>query len=78
MQNTLVDDDHDVVEHAAVPSRPDGVESVNAKLTPMTDKLLVTSDPATFISAARVLTIGAARNMACVEVNPEPWLIWQS
>ena len=40
MHDTLVDDDHDVVEHAAVPRRPDGVESVNAKLTPTTDRVL--------------------------------------
>ena len=60
VQNTLVDDDHDVVEHAAVPCRPDGVESVNAKLTPTTERLLVICDPATLATAARELTIGAA------------------
>lgn len=58
-QYTLVDDSHDVVEHAAVPSRPDGVESPKAKLTPITDRLLVDADAATFCTAARVLTAGA-------------------
>ena len=61
VQNTLVDDDHDVVEHAAVPSRPDGVESVKAKFTPITERLAVVCDPAMLRTDARVLIEGAAR-----------------
>ena len=60
VQNTLVDDDHDVVEHAAVPSRPDGVESVKAKLTPITERLLIDCEPATLDTDARELTVGAS------------------
>ena len=59
MHKELVDDDHISVEHSTDPRRPDGVESENAKFTPITDSVLVTCDAATFITAARVLTAGA-------------------
>ena len=62
VQNTLVDDDHDVVEHAAVPSRPDGVESLKAKLTPITERLALVCDPAMLSTDARELTTGAVHN----------------
>ncbi len=68
MQNTLVDDDHDVVEHATVPSRPDGVESLKAKFTPITERLLVPCVAATLVTDARALTLGAEEAHAhCVD-----------
>lgn len=58
-QSALVEEAHDSVVHSAEPRRPEGVESVNAKFTPITDSVLVTCDAATFVTAARVLTAGA-------------------
>ena len=62
VHTTVVDDDHDIVEHAAVPSRPDGVESLKAKFKPTTDRLLVTCEPGMFITPDRVLTEGATKS----------------
>ena len=55
----LVEDAHDVVEHSAAPSRPEGVVSEKAKLSPTTERLLVTWDVATFDKACLALTAGA-------------------
>ena len=55
----LVEDAHDVVEHSAAPSRPEGVVSEKAKLSPMTERQLVTSEVATLATASRALMTGA-------------------
>ena len=59
IHTALVDDAHDVVEHSAEPSRPDGVQSAKAKFSPITERLLVTCEAAIFRTAPRVLSIGA-------------------
>ena len=37
--HTDVDEDHEVVEHSAVPTRPEGVVFSTEKLRPMTERL---------------------------------------
>ena len=68
MHIVLVEDDHDSVEHSAEPRRPEGVESVKAKLTPITEMLLVTCEPAMLATAPRVLTAGAATDVSAPSV----------
>ena len=60
-QSALVEDAHASVVHSAEPRRPDGVESVKAKFTPITERLLVTCEPATLATDVRELTAGALR-----------------